>query len=68
MKTKYIVALMKGDSEKIMGIFESLAEADEFGGACRMPHEMGLQYCFSSPVYRGKPVGDSISIHSYYNA
>ena len=58
---------MKGDSERIMGIFESLREADEFGDAYRVPHELGLQYCFSAPVLRGKPVGDSISIHTYYN-
>ena len=31
MKLKYAVALMKGENEAILGIFNSIEEADKFG-------------------------------------
>ena len=42
---KYAVALMRGDEEQIMGIFNTKAEADAYGTENRLPREMGLQVC-----------------------
>ena len=67
MEKKYAVALLKGDEEKIMGVFNTKAEADLFGESNRVPHDQGLQYCFSAMFLDGMPQGDSISIYTYYN-
>ena len=67
MEYKYAVALMNGGEEKIMGIFDTKEDADEFGRNNRMPYDSGLQYCFASLFTRnGKPRGD-IRIFDYYN-
>lgn len=64
---KYAVALFSGDEERIMGVFGTKEEADEFGMSNRLPREWGLQLCFSS-LFRGdKPMGNSMSIYNYYN-
>ena len=68
MKTKFAVALMKGEHESILGIFNTREEADNFGYATRIPREAGLQYCFAAPFAKGKPVGRNIKIYDYYNA
>ncbi|MBE6644020.1 MAG: hypothetical protein E7612_01420 [Ruminococcaceae bacterium] len=67
MKLKYAVALMKGENESILGVFNSREEADKFGFSTRIPREAGLQYCFSAPFAKGKPVGKNIRIYNYYN-
>lgn len=68
MDIKYAVAIMNGDEETIMGIFDTIEEADEFGNKNRMPRERGLQYCFSSAFVGNVPAGNSIGIYSYYNS
>ena len=65
---KYAVALLKGDNEEIMGIFDTRAEADEYGKRNPVPHENGLHYCFMADFADGRVKGNSISIYSYYNA
>ena len=65
---KYAVALLKGDNEEIMGIFDTRAEADEYGKSNPISHEKGLHYCFMADFNEGKFLGNSISIYSYYNA
>ena len=67
MKTKYAVAIMSGEDETILGIFNTKAEADDYGYSNRIPHSAGLQYCFASKFSRGVPVGNSIRIYNYYN-
>ncbi len=67
MDYKYAVALISGADERIMGIFDTKEDADEFGRRNVVPKEMGLQYCFSSLFTRnGKPRGD-VRIYDYYN-
>ena len=68
MKLKYAVALMKGENESILGVFNTREEADRFGFGTRIPREAGLHYCFASPFSKGKPIGKSIKVYSYYNA
>lgn len=67
MKKKFAVALAKGESEMILGIFNTKDEADRYGRANTLPHTAGLQYCFCAPFIKGKPVGNNIKIYSYYN-
>ena len=67
MKIKYAVALMKGEEETILGIFNTKAEADDFGKENKLPHSMGLQYCFAARFVKGVPVGNNISVYNYYN-
>ena len=67
MKVKYAVALMKGENEAILGIFNSIEEADKFGFGTRIPREAGLHYCFAAPFAKGKPVGRNIRVYTYYN-
>ncbi len=67
MKTKYAVALMSGREERILGIFNTKDEADNYGYGNIIPHSAGLQYCFASKFSKGVPVGNSIKIYSYYN-
>ena len=67
MKIKYAVALMSGEVETILGIFNTKAEADSFGYSNKLPHSRGLQYCFASKFSKGVPVGNSIRIYDYYN-
>ena len=67
MEYKFAVALLSSSGEKIMGIFDTKEDADEFGRQNTVPKSMGLQYCFSSPFTRnGKPRGD-MRIYDYYN-
>ena len=68
MKTKFAVALIKGENESILGVFDTREEADRFGYGTKIPKEAGLHYCFSAPFAKGRPVGRSIKIYSYYNA
>ena len=68
MKTKFAVALIKGENEAILGVFNTKAEADRFGEGTKIPREAGLHYCFSAPFAKGKPVGRSIKVYNYYNA
>lgn len=68
MKLKYAVALMKGENESILGVFNSREEADRFGFGTRIPREAGLQYCFAAHFVNGKPVGKNIKVYTYYNA
>ena len=67
MKLKYAVALMNGEEETILGIFNTKAEADEYGMNNRIPHSAGLEYCFASCFKKGVPVGNSIEVYNYYN-
>ncbi len=67
MEYKYAVAVISGTDEKILGIFDTKEDADEFGRSNVVPKEKGLQYCFSSLFTRnGKPRGD-MRIYDYYN-
>ena len=68
MKLKYAVALMKGENESILGVFNTREEADKFGASNRIPKEAGLHYCFAAPFSKGKPKGRNIKVYSYYNA
>ncbi len=67
MEKKFAVALLKGDDEKIMGVFNTKDEADDFGAKNRVPHDQGLQYCFSALFREGQLQGNSICIYNYYN-
>ena len=67
MEYKYAVALLKGDDEKIMGVFDTKEEADAFGKGNAVSHEDGLMYCFASMFLAGIPQGNSVSIYDYYN-
>lgn len=67
MEMKYAVALVRGDEETIMGLFDTKEEADAFGRRHTVPHNEGLQYCFSSLFRHGKPCGSDICIYDYYN-
>lgn len=66
MKCKYAVALLKGGEEKILGIFNTKAEADSFGKNNKLPHEAGLQYCFAAHFSGNVPTG-AVKIYDYYN-
>ena len=67
MEYKYAVALLMHGEERIMGIFDTKEDADEFGNKNKVPHEHGLQFCFSSLFTRtGQHRGD-MRIHDYYN-
>lgn len=68
MELKYAVAILKGDIEKILGLFDTREEADRFGNENPISHDEGLQYCFSTFFKGDIPVSDSIKIYSYYNA
>ena len=68
MSYKYAVAIMKNGNEKILGVFATRAEADEYGYNNTLPQEDGLQYCFATSFIGNSPCGDSISIYSTYNA
>ena len=68
MEYKYAVALLRHGEEEIMGIFDTKEDADEFGTQNIVPHEIGLQFCFSSLFTRtGQPRGD-VRIYDYYNS
>lgn len=68
MEYKFAVALLSHGEEKIMGIFDTKEDADKFGQENRVPHEIGLQFCFSSLFTRtGIPRGD-MRIYNYYNS
>ena len=67
MEFKYAVALLKGDDETIMGIFDTKEEADAFGTCNTVSHDEGLQYCFASMFMYGVPQGDNMRIYDYYN-
>jgi hypothetical protein len=67
MKIKYAVAIMTGEDETILGIFNTKAEADKYGYENKLPHSAGLQYCFASKFCGGVPIGNSIKIYNYYN-
>ena len=67
MEYKYAVAIMKGDEERIMAIFDTKEEADMFGMANRIPHEQGLQFCYATDFLAGVPQGNRMSIYGYYN-
>lgn len=64
---KYAVALISGDEERIMGVFNTREEADEFGKSNIVPREIGLQLCYSSLFTGNVPLGNSMSIYCYYN-
>ena len=68
MSYKYAVALMKNGDEKILAIFETKEEADDYGRENRLPEDAGLQYCFASCFIGDTPCGDSINIYNTYNA
>ena len=66
MKLKYAVALLKGGEEKILGIFNTKAEADSFGVSNTLPTDAGLQYCFSALFLGDEPTGN-LKVYDYYN-
>ena len=65
MEYKFAVALMNGDDERIMGVFDTKEEADDFGTTNTVPYEFGLQYCFSSLFQNGEPAGRDMRIYNY---
>lgn len=67
MRMKYAVALMKGEEETILGIFNTKEEADRYGNSNRISHTVGLQYCYASKFSDGMPVGNNIKVYNYYN-
>ena len=66
MKLKYAVALLKSGEEKILGIFNTKAEADKFGESNILPTEAGLQYCFSA-LFMGDIPKTEFKVYDYYN-
>ena len=64
---KYAVAIFSGDEEKIMGVFNTKAEADAFGRSNLVPAERGLQLCYSALFTGDVPTGNSMSLYGYYN-
>lgn len=66
MKLKYAVALLKSGEEKILGIFNTKAEADNFGENNTLPTEAGLQYCFSA-LFNGDTPKANFKVYDYYN-
>lgn len=64
---KYAVALFSKDEEKILAVFNTKAEADDYGRRNLVPGECGIQLCYSSLFLGDSPVGDSLSIYNYYN-
>ena len=66
MKLKFAVALLKSGEEKILGIFNTKAEADRFGVDNKLPVEAGLQYCFSALFKDDIPTSD-FKVYDYYN-
>ena len=66
MKTKYAVALLKGGEEKILGIFNTKREADDYGTSNILPSEAGIQYCFSASFKGDIPKGN-FKVYDYYN-
>ena len=67
MEYKFAVALLKGDDETILGIFDTKEEADAYGFENPVSHEEGLQYCFASMFLAGVPQGNNVHIYDYYN-
>ena len=67
MKMKYAVAIMSGEDETILGVFNTKDEADRYGYENILPHSAGLQYCFASMFSGAVPVGNNIKIYNYYN-
>ena len=67
MNLQYAVALIKGTSETILGIFKTKEEADLFGRSNPIPKEAGLAYCFAAPFSGNNVIGDSIKVYDYYN-
>ena len=66
MKLKFAVALLKSGEEKILGIFNTKAEADSFGENNTLPTEAGLQYCFSA-LFKGDVPTSDFKVYDYYN-
>lgn len=64
---KFAVALLRGDEERILGLFDTKEEADAFGAGHPVAHSEGLQYCFSTAFCGGKPCGDEVRIYVFYN-
>ena len=64
---KYAIAVMNGEEETILAVFDTYAEADEYGRRNVVPHSAGLEYCFSSIFSDLVPVGESIRVYNYYN-
>ena len=67
MNIKYAVALMRGDKETILGVFNTKDEADYYGMNNKVSHAAGLQYCFSSNFSGGMPDGTNIKVYNFYN-
>ncbi len=68
MEYKFAVAIINKGEERILGIFDTKEDADEYGRAHIIPRERGLQYCYSSLFTRtGKQRGD-IKMYDYYNS
>jgi len=66
MKLKYAVAILKSGEEKILGIFNTKAEADNYGANNKLPKEAGLQYCFSA-LFKGDIPKTNFKVYDYYN-
>ena len=66
MKLKYAVALLKGGEEKILGIFNTKAEADDYGVTNTLPSDAGIQYCFSA-LFKGDIPKANFKFYDYYN-
>ena len=67
MEYKFAVALLTEGEERILGLFDTKEDADEYGRQHRVPRERGLQYCYSSLFTRtGQQRGD-MKMYDYYN-
>jgi hypothetical protein len=66
MRLKYAVALLKSGEEKILGVFNTKKEADDFGVNNTLPSEAGLQYCFSA-LFLGDVPKTEFKVYDYYN-
>ena len=67
MEYKFAVALLTEGEEKILGLFDTKEDADEYGRHHRIPRERGLQYCYSSLFTRNGQQRGDMRVYDYYN-
>lgn len=67
MEYKFAVALLTAGEEKILGLFDSKEDADEYGRQHKIPRERGLQYCYSSLFTRNGQQRGDMRAYDYYD-
>lgn len=67
ISVRYAVTLFRGDEERILAVFDTKAEADQYGRSNLVPTECGIQACCSGMFIGNIPYGNSMNIYHYYN-